>query len=57
VELAYPVFDFLTIFDRQVLHYRWPPISRTCVAVDRWLWRAVPRARRFSFRVLVTSFA
>jgi ubiquinone/menaquinone biosynthesis C-methylase UbiE len=57
VELAYPVFDFLTIFDRQVLRYRWPPISRTCVAVDRWLWRAVPRVRRFSFRVLVTSFA
>jgi ubiquinone/menaquinone biosynthesis C-methylase UbiE len=57
VELAYPVFDFMTIFDRQVLRYRWPPISRICVAVDRWLWRAVPRVRRFSFRVLVTSFA
>jgi ubiquinone/menaquinone biosynthesis C-methylase UbiE len=57
VELAYPVFDFLTIFDRQVLRYRWPRISRACVAVDGWLWRTVPRARRFSFRVLVTSFA
>jgi SAM-dependent methyltransferase len=57
VELSYPVFDFLTIFDRQVLRYRWPPVSRACVAGDDWLWRSVPRARRFSFRVLVTSFA
>jgi SAM-dependent methyltransferase len=57
VELSFPVFDFLTIFDRQVLHYRWPPASRACVAGDDWLWRAVPRARRFSFRVLVTAFA
>jgi SAM-dependent methyltransferase len=57
VELSYPVFDFLTIFDRQVLRYRWPPISRACVAADAWLWRTMPRLRRFSFRVLVTSFA
>jgi SAM-dependent methyltransferase len=57
VELSFPVFDFLTIFDRQVLRYRWAPSSRACAAVDDWLWRAVPRVRRFSFRVLVTSFA
>jgi SAM-dependent methyltransferase len=57
VELSYPVFDFLTIFDRQVLRYRWAPTSRACVAVDRWLLRAVPGVRRFSFRVIVTSFA
>jgi ubiquinone/menaquinone biosynthesis C-methylase UbiE len=57
VELSYPVFDFLTIFDRQVLRYRWPAISRACVAGDSWLWRAVPRVRRYSYRVLVTAFA
>jgi SAM-dependent methyltransferase len=57
VRLSYPVFDFFVIFDRQVLRFRHPLISRGLRALDGAIWRLVPAARRFSFRVVVTARA
>lgn len=54
-ELLYPVFNFLTIFDRQVLRYKVPLVSRLCHALDALVWRLVPPARKYSFRVLVRA--
>ena len=55
VELSYPVFEFLRLFDRQVLRFRWPPLSQVIAWADAALVRLIPPARRFSFRVLVTA--
>lgn len=52
VELRYPVFEFLTIFDRQVLRFRRPRVSRVLRAGDRLVGR-VPLIARYSFRVIV----
>lgn len=52
IELRYPVFEFFTIFDRQVLRFRHPRISRTLRAADRLVGR-VPGLSRYSFRVVV----
>jgi SAM-dependent methyltransferase len=57
VRLSYPVFDFFVIFDRQVLRFRHPPISRVLRALDGAIWRVVPGARKLSFRVVVTATA
>lgn len=55
VELSYPVFEFLRLFDRQVLRFRWPRLSRAIAAADTEIARLVPLVRPFSFRVLVTA--
>jgi SAM-dependent methyltransferase len=55
VALSYPVFEFLRLFDRQVLRFRWPAISRLIARADAGLAQLVPPVRRFSFRVLVTA--
>jgi len=55
VELSYPVFEFLRLFDRQVLRFRWPAVSRVIAFADAALVRLIPPVRRFSFRVLVTA--
>jgi hypothetical protein len=55
IELSYPVFEFLRLFDRQVLRFRWPPASRLIAAADAAIARLVPAVRPFSFRVLVTA--
>jgi SAM-dependent methyltransferase len=55
VELSYPVFEFLRLFDRQVLRFRWPAMSRVIARADAALARNVPPIRRFSFRVLITA--
>jgi SAM-dependent methyltransferase len=55
VELSYPVFEFLRLFDRQVLRFRWPAVSRVIARADAALARCVPPIRKFSFRVLVTA--
>ena len=57
VDLTYPVFEFLCLFDRQVLRFRWPRISRLIAAADTAIARLVPAVLPFSFRVLVTATA
>jgi hypothetical protein len=53
VRLLYPVFEFLALFDRQVLRYRYPRASRVLRKLDQLVYERAPRLRRFSFRVLV----
>jgi SAM-dependent methyltransferase len=53
VTAHYPVFEFLVIFDRQVLRFRYPVISRLVRAIDNAIHRYAPRLRRFSYRVIV----
>lgn len=57
LRLDYPVFDFFTIFDRQVLRHRWPWATRLMRRLDTWLWKRLPALRPWSFRVLVISQA
>lgn len=57
VELDYPRFDFFTIFDRQVLRYRWKPVTRLCHGLDSLIWRVAPPLRKYSFRVVVRAVA
>jgi SAM-dependent methyltransferase len=52
VELRFPVFEFFMIFDRQLLRFRWPTISRVLRTVDRAFER-VPFFAKYSFRVVV----
>lgn len=53
VRAHYPVFEFLVIFDRQVLRFRFPRLSRVSRALDDAVFRLLPRCRRFSYRVIV----
>lgn len=53
LEVEYPVFDFFTIFDRQILHHRWVRATDMMRAIDRGIWRWVSAARPWSFRILV----
>lgn len=55
LRLEFPVFDFFTVFDRQVLRCRWRPVSRRLGALDLWIWQKFPRVRKWSFRTLVIS--
>ena len=54
VELRYPIFEFLAIFDRQVLRFRHPALSRALRRIDRLVGR-VPTLAQYSFRVLVVA--
>ena len=53
VRLLYPVFEFLVLFDRQVLRYRYPRVGRVLRKLDQLVYERAPRLRRFSFRLLV----
>jgi SAM-dependent methyltransferase len=53
VTAHYPVFEFLVIFDRQVLRFRYPRISRAIRGLDNAVHRFAPRLRKFSYRVIV----
>lgn len=53
VERHFDRFDFFVLFDRQVLRYRWPALSRVCAGLDRFVERRMTFMRRFSFRVIV----
>ncbi len=55
VQLEYPVFDFLKLFDRQLLRQRWRFSTQLLRMLDRMVWRRFPAARPWSFRVLVVS--
>lgn len=49
----YPVFEFLTLFDRQVLRFKWRRASRAIRAIDNAVHRLAPSLRRFSYRVIL----
>ena len=53
LQLDYPIFEFFSLFDRQVLRQRWGWSTGALRALDRAIWRHLPFARRWSFRVLV----
>ncbi len=52
IKLRYPVFEFFTIFDRQVLRFRYRGVSRLLAVADRMIGR-IPFLARYSFRVVV----
>jgi SAM-dependent methyltransferase len=52
-EMQYPFFYFLSIFDRQVLGYRWRLANRLCEGLDHAVWRFLPFARKWSFHVVI----
>jgi len=53
VQVSYPDFFFLRLFDRQVLKARSPRLSRLLAAADDTIWRHVFRLRRYSFHVIL----
>ncbi|MDP8908779.1 MAG: class I SAM-dependent methyltransferase [Chloroflexota bacterium] len=53
VRVHYPVFEFLILFDRQVLRFRYPRVTRIMRFADDLIHRRAPRMRRFSYRALV----
>jgi ubiquinone/menaquinone biosynthesis C-methylase UbiE len=53
VSVTYPQFDFFTIFDRQILRYRYRRISRILGGLDRAIHRWLPPLRRYSFRAML----
>ena len=53
VTAHYPVFEFLVLFDRQVLRFRFASASRVFRRLDNAVHRLAPRLRRFSYRVIV----
>lgn len=53
VTAHYPVFEFLVLFDRQVLRFKFPRASRVIRGLDNAVYRFAPRLRRFSYRVIV----
>lgn len=53
VTAHYPVFEFLVLFDRQVLRFRYRRASRVIRGLDNVVHRLAPRLRRFSYRVIV----
>jgi SAM-dependent methyltransferase len=53
VTAHYPVFEFLVLFDRQVLRFRYPRVSRVLRALDKATGRLVSPVRKYSYRVIV----
>lgn len=53
VRMHYPVFECLILFDRQVLRFRFPRLTRVIRGADDLIHRRVPRLRRFSYRAVV----
>lgn len=53
LRLEFPEFTFFRLFDRQVLHFRYPRASGVISRVDKGIYERMPRLRRYSFRVLV----
>ena len=54
VKAEYPVFEFLSLVDRQVLRFRSRTATRALKAIDRTLARS-DAIRQYSFRVLVVA--
>jgi SAM-dependent methyltransferase len=57
VELLFPVFRFLGLFDRQVLRYRFPVASRICTWLDAMADRHLPWLRPYGYLVLIKAAA
>jgi SAM-dependent methyltransferase len=53
VTAHHPVFEFLVLFDRQVLRFRFPRVSSAIRRFDDTIYRRFPPLRRFSYRVIV----
>jgi ubiquinone/menaquinone biosynthesis C-methylase UbiE len=53
--VTYPVFDFFRIFDRQLLRFRRPTLSRLCNRLDQFVEQRLAWAHSYSFRVIVTT--
>lgn len=53
VRVHYPVFEFLILFDRQVLRFRYRRVTWLIRGADDLIHRRMPRMRRFSYRALV----
>jgi SAM-dependent methyltransferase len=53
VTAHYPVFEFCVLFDRQVLRFQHPRLSRAIRRIDDAIYRRLPRARRYSYRVIL----
>jgi ubiquinone/menaquinone biosynthesis C-methylase UbiE len=53
VSLEYPNFNFLRLFDRQVLRYRWPAATRALAGFDALLYRKVKFLNRYSYNVIL----
>ncbi len=51
--LWFPDFCFFQLFDRQVLHLRYPRVTRAVRSLDAWVWRKLPALRRYSYHVIV----
>jgi SAM-dependent methyltransferase len=51
--VEFPDFSFFRLFSRQVLRHRWPRAARTMARLDDAVYRHVPVARKYSFRVIV----
>ncbi len=54
ITTEYPVFEFMTMIDRQILRFRSRAASRALKVLDRGLGRS-RRIRTYSFRVLVIA--
>jgi SAM-dependent methyltransferase len=53
VAVHHPVFEFLILFDRQVLRFRYPRVTRLLGAADDLIHRRAPRLRRYSYRAVI----
>jgi SAM-dependent methyltransferase len=53
LSLSFPDFCFFELLDRQVFHYRVPPVGRATKALDRAVWRWGGPLRRYSYHVLL----
>jgi SAM-dependent methyltransferase len=53
LRLHYPDFCFFSLLSRQVLRHRSKTLRLALVGADRAIYRRVPRARRFSYHVIV----
>jgi SAM-dependent methyltransferase len=53
LRLHYPDFCFFSLLSRQVLRHRSTTLRSALAGADRVIYRRVPRARRFSYHVIV----
>jgi SAM-dependent methyltransferase len=51
--VEFPDFTFFRLFSRQVLRHRSPRAARAMARLDDAVYRRVPAARKYSFRVIV----
>jgi ubiquinone/menaquinone biosynthesis C-methylase UbiE len=52
-ELEFPDFAFFRMFDRQVLRLRYKPLTKLILRFEDFIYRRIPRLRKYSFHVIV----